>query len=336
MKEVSIIGIYKISKVNTLLVSIVMTAILLYCSNEVQAAQDEGFSNSVKTGEAQIVPVVTEALQTATIQTQSNNSESTMTLDNPTLPVVKPVTPPPPTLPPTPSPQVRIIKAIYGYSGEGRPLTCVTLKPINSQGKATFLNFAIHGAEDAWIGDSWMLVQIADEVEKYFTANPEMLNGTTLTIVRLANPDGLYEGWTNDGPGRCTVVGGYDLNRIWPAGFTVSRGVRNNTGSDSMLAPEAEALRDLVLLKALENGGKLNNVYDFHGWSNTSYGSSSICWQFQLALGINYSGSLSGGYFAQWAQGYANNTALIELPWPTEWQQANYSKNTIAALKMVI
>jgi hypothetical protein len=317
MKEVGIIRIPKFRLVNTFLVFILMTTILWCWGSQLQAAPDE-------------------ALQSAAIQTPSNNSDSTIKPDKPNPSVVKPATSSPTALPPTTNPQVQVIKAIYGYSGEGRPLTCVTLKPANSQGKATFLNFAIHGAEDAWIGDSWMLVQVADEVEKYFTANPEMLNGTTLTIVRLANPDGLFDGWTNNGPGRCTVVGGYDLNRIWPTGFMVSRGVRNNTGNVSMLAPEADALRDLVLLKASENGGRLNNVYDFHGWGNTSYGSSSICWQFQVVFGIKYSGSLGGGYFARWAQGYANNTALIELPWPTEWQQANYSKNTIAALKMVI
>jgi len=235
-----------------------------------------------------------------------------------------------------PNTQVQVIKANYGYSGQGRPLTCVTLNPINAQGKATLLVFAIHGAEDAWLGDSWMLVQIADDVEKYFTENPETLNGSTLTIVRLANPDGLCEGWTNNGPGRCTVVGGYDLNRIWPKGFKVLWGARNNTGNTPMLAPEANALRDLVLLKAQENGGKLNNVYDFHGWLNTSFGTKSICWQFQSTLGINYSGYPGGGYFARWAQDYAYNTALIELPWPTKWQQANYSNNIINALKMVL
>lgn len=232
--------------------------------------------------------------------------------------------------------QIEVIKTNYGYSGQGRPLTCVTLKPANTQGKATLLVFAIHGAEDAWIGDSWLLVQIADEVEKYFTENPEKLNGSTLTIVRLANPDGLCEGWTNNGPGRCTVIGGYDLNRVWPKGFKVLRGARNYTGTVPMLAPEANALRDLVLLKAQENGGKLNNVYDFHGWLNTSFGSSSICWQFQSTLGIGYSGGLGGGYFAKWAQDYACNTALIELPWPTKWQQENYSKNIINALKLAL
>lgn len=233
-------------------------------------------------------------------------------------------------------PAVEVIKLTYGYSGKGRPLTCVTLKPLNNQNKAVFLNFAIHGAEDAWIGDSWLLVKIADDLEKYYTENPEHLNGTTLTIVRLANPDGLNEGWTNNGPGRCTVVGGYDLNRIWPTGFRVCRSARNYTGNAPLLASEAIALRDLVIAKANENGGKLNFLYDFHGWLNTSFGSNNACWQFQQTLGIGYSGHLGGGYFANWAKAYANSTALIEYAWPSEQQQAHFSIKTIDALKMIL
>lgn len=233
-------------------------------------------------------------------------------------------------------PKVEVITSTYGYSGKDRPLTCVTLKPLNSQNKAVFLNFAIHGAEDAWMGDAWVLVKIADDLEKYYTENPEQLNGTLLTIVRLANPDGLTEGWTNNGSGRCTVVGGYDLNRIWPAGFSVERSARNNTGNEPLLAPESIALRDLVITKATENGGKLNFLYDFHGWLNTSFGNTDACWQFQQTLGIGYDGHLGGGYFANWAKAYASSTALIEYPWPTEAQQTNYSTNTINALKMIL
>jgi len=54
MKEGDILGIPEISKVNTFLISIMMIAILLCCSSQVQAAQDGDYTYTVTAGKAQI------------------------------------------------------------------------------------------------------------------------------------------------------------------------------------------------------------------------------------------------------------------------------------------
>lgn len=90
------------------------------------------------------------------------------------------------------------------------------------------LGFALHGFEDHFDRDGLCLVECANAVmdELY---NNKMVDGYDWTVYVLPcmNPDGLYSGYTCNGPGRCSTTylapdgtvkkgGGIDLNRCSP------------------------------------------------------------------------------------------------------------------------
>ena len=202
-----------------------------------------------------------------------------------------------------------VTSSVYGYSGGGRPLTVFVIEPEVVEHKALIV-FEIHGFEDAYSKDGQVLVNIGNEMIYYFSTHPEKLGNTALYVVQSANPDGLIDGWTNNGPGRCTISG-VDLNRDFGYCWTYRSNSRNKTLCP-FSAPESCALRDLVILI------QPNDVVDIHGWLNTTYGTSSLCQYFENSLGIGRSSGLGGcsGYFAGWATNYAQRTALIELPGP--------------------
>ena len=226
----------------------------------------------------------------------------------------------------------------YGKSGLNRPLKVVSLKPpvVKSKVLATF---EIHGYEDSYAKYGQVLVNIANKVIEHFSVHPKDLGTTELFVVPSANPDGLIDGTTNNGKGRCQISGGIDINRDFDYNWSKKTNSRNKTLSP-FSAPESRALRDLVIKT------KPNDVIDVHGWlgtrhsktqkivekatgkvtykttywttPGTSYGISSLCQFFQKSIGIGRTSSLFGvpGYFAGWASKYAQRTALIELPGP--------------------
>lgn len=203
----------------------------------------------------------------------------------------------------------KVTSSIYGYSGEGRPLTVFVIEPEVIKHKV-LVTFEIHGFEDAYAKDGQVLVNMSNETIYSFSTHPEKLGNTALYIVQSANPDGLANGWTNNGPGRCNL-GGVDINRDFDYCWNYRSNSRNKT-LYPFSAPESCALRDLVILI------QPNDVVDIHGWLNTTYGTSSLCQYFENSLGIGRSSGLGGcsGYFAGWSMNYAQRTALIELPGP--------------------
>lgn len=204
----------------------------------------------------------------------------------------------------------KVTSSTYGYSGEGRPLNVFAIEPevINHK---VLVTFEIHGFEDAYARDGQTLINIANKAIYYFSVNPQQLGNTALYIVESANPDGLVNGWTNNGPGRCQTSQGVDINRDFDYCWNYRSNSRNKT-LYPFSAPESCALRDLVSLI------QPNDVVDIHGWLNTTYGTSSLCQYFENSLGIGRSSGLGGcsGYFAGWSMNYAQRTALIELPSP--------------------
>ena len=198
----------------------------------------------------------------------------------------------------------------YGTSGLGRPLY-VTAMEVPRPTKKVLVTFEIHGWEDDYARDGQVLVNTGDAAISYFTAHPNELKTTSLYVVSSSNPDGLIEGWTNNGPGRTQISLGVDINRDFDYNWIRQTNARNKTLTP-FSSPEARALQSLVL------GVRPNDVIDIHGWLNTSYGSPELCRYFQQSLGISYSGGLSGapGYFTAWATMYAQRTALIELANP--------------------
>ena len=129
-------------------------------------------------------------------------------------------------------------------------------------------------------------------------------------IIPCANPDGLLDGHTNNGFGRCNA-GGIDLNRDFDEGHYPFQNARNYT-PEPFSAAESRALRDLYWAY------KPEVVMDFHGWYNEVYGASETARGVSERLGLPYFGILNSrcGFFARWAQAQGSVGLLVELPAP--------------------
>ncbi|MFZ2538951.1 MAG: M14 family metallopeptidase [Oscillospiraceae bacterium] len=199
----------------------------------------------------------------------------------------------------------------YGQSGMNAPLMAYK---VNNQcpSRKILCVFAIHGFEDAFFKDGQALVDTANGVIEYFQNNPESLNEYELIIVTCANPDGLAQGWTCNGPGRCQISQGIDLNMDFDFNFRPRVNVRNLTGEKPFASPEAAALRDLVFSE------KPDIIIDFHGWINCAAGDPQIAEIFCKHLGLTYEKTdqaIYDGFFSGWAAKYAR-AVLVEYPNP--------------------
>jgi len=219
---------------------------------------------------------------------------------------------------------VKISTTQYGTSGQGRPLY-VTAMEVPKPSKVVLITFELHGWEDSYKGDGQVLVNIGNAVSNYFTAHPNELKTTSLYVVSSANPDGLIAGWTNNGPGRCQISLGVDVNRDFDYNWVRMTNPRNKTLAP-FSSPEANALKSLVL--AIHP----TDVIDIHGWENTTFGSPELTRYFQDSLRLGYKSGLIGvpGYFTSWATMYAKRTALIELANPST--SANTIINALQSL----
>ncbi len=154
---------------------------------------------------------------------------------------------------------VDVLRFRYGVSCLGRDLVCLCLTAGEWE-RTVLLNFEIHGFEDAYDRDGQLLVDLAESVAEHFSAQPELLSGCRLLLIPSANPDGLAEGTTNQGFGRCNAQG-IDLNRDFDASHVVYTDSRNATPAP-FSAVESRAMRDLVLSCSPDV------VMDMHGWEN--------------------------------------------------------------------
>lgn len=136
----------------------------------------------------------------------------------------------------------------------------------------------------------------------------------TLYIIPYANPDGITNGYTNNGPGRCTVTTQIDMNRSWPANFVEFTTSRNYTGSSALGSPEGVALKNFI-----ENniGNNQKIILDIHGWLNQTYGDYSIAQYFDSLFGYGNSPTYGSGYLETWGKSIGARSCLIELPMPT-------------------
>ncbi|MDO4541751.1 MAG: S-layer homology domain-containing protein [Bacillota bacterium] len=170
----------------------------------------------------------------------------------------------------------------YGTSGRGRDLSYTSITPRNYT-KTVMLVFEQHGFEDAYSRDGQLLVDAAKTVISHFSAvDPQVLNGTRLVIVSSANPDGLAEGYTNNGPGRCTIVGGVDMNRDWPT----SNYQRSTESRYYTLSPLS--CNETINLNSLIKTIKPDVLLDIHGWLNGVYGDRSLAAIFNRQMGLPY------------------------------------------------
>ncbi len=216
-----------------------------------------------------------------------------------------------------------IKEGLYGKSGlmyKGNGGSYLKYYQIGTGKKHLFLNFSIHGFEDSYDKDGAELTYMANEYWKYLKDNmsEELIQEWTVYILPVSNPDGQYNGWTNQGPGRTTVYSwapenkGIDMNRCFPVGWTKLNSSRNYTGEQPLQAYEAEALREFILT----NVGNENFVIDVHGWLNETIGNNELGSFYRDEFGIsNHIGTYGKGYFIQWARSIPNTKSmLLELP----------------------
>ncbi len=200
----------------------------------------------------------------------------------------------------------------YGESSLGRDLVCWCLTA-GDWDRTVLLNFEIHGFEDAYARDGQLLVDLGEAVIRHFADTAGPLSGCRLLVIPSANPDGLAEGTTNKGFGRCNAQG-IDLNRDFDASHIVYTEEGNRTESP-FSAVESRAMRDLVLRC------RPDVVMDLHGWENCTIGSSALAETFSLYAGLNHKKELTQnahGYFSYWAQLQGAEALLVEFAAPDD------------------
>ncbi len=195
----------------------------------------------------------------------------------------------------------------YGESEMGRELVCHEIYK-GSYDKTILLNFAIHGFEDEYDADGQVLVETANYLIEHYR-NSEDLN-CRLLIVPCANPDGLMQGNTNNGFGRCNV-NGIDLNRDFDVNYSPNTEEGRNYTPYAFSAAESRALRDLV------NEYNPQIVLDFHGWLNYTIGDSELAEVFYDEMNLSHHTSFTStnakGYFANWAHSQGCLGLLVEF-----------------------
>ena len=216
-----------------------------------------------------------------------------------------------------------ITEGLYGKSGlmyKGNGGSYLKYYKIGTGKKHLILNFSIHGFEDSYNKDGSELTYIANQFYDFLKENmeEELIKKWTVYILPLSNPDGQYNGWTNNGPGRTTVYSwapghkGIDMNRCFPVGYTSLRSERNYNGTAPLQAYEAQSLRDFIL----NNTGTQNIVIDVHGWLNETVGNNEIGSLYRNEFGISkHINTYGKGYLIQWARTIPKTKSmLLELP----------------------
>lgn len=204
-------------------------------------------------------------------------------------------------------------KIVYGTSGKGRELAAYRIG--NGQNSLVFV-CAIHGWEDNWPADGVELTKIGNGLIEHFqNAQPSKWS---LYIIPVANPDGVSEGFTNNGPGRCTIVGAVDCNRDFPLGFSPGGVPRYHSGSEPLSVSESRSLHDFIQGVKNRTSGEMC-VIDLHGWEEAAIGNPEIGQYFRNEFGFEqrYGYGDDRGFMIGWAKSIGAKAALIELPGST-------------------
>ena len=193
---------------------------------------------------------------------------------------------------------------VYGQSELSRDLVCHRIGKDDAE-TSILMVFGVHGYEDAFPKDGEVLKRIAQSLIDHYAANPP--DNVCLYIIPSANPDGLIEGKTKDGFGRCNAAG-LDINRDFPIGWKVRTGARNKTGKAPFSTAEARAIRDLV--------AQISPTYaiDIHGWIDAAYGTGEMAQVFAEAFGFGVKVPQSGGMLCLWLETMTEEAIMIELP----------------------
>jgi uncharacterized protein YgiM (DUF1202 family) len=227
-----------------------------------------------------------------------------------------------------------VTEGVYGYSGNSRPLKYFK---IGNGSNVLATVFAVHGYEDAWAADGEELVKIAKTLIQELAA--ENLAAWTVYVIPYANPDGILDGWTNNGPGRTTVSAGKDINRSFPTNFHAYLQSRNYNGSTPLGSPEALDLSGILLQWKL--GATTMVLLDVHGWLNESMGDSIVGQYYTNQFGFGHTalGEGARGYLTRWGQANGMLVSLIELPFPSSPQDIidrNFAGKFVQATRNMI
>lgn len=197
-------------------------------------------------------------------------------------------------------------KFVYGQSEMGRDLICHRLGSGEEEASLLMI-FGIHGFEDAFDHDGEVLTMIAQKLIAHYTDHSEELGGFCLYIVPCANPDGLLDGVSKDGFGRCNASG-IDINRDFPTYWSENTSSRYRTGKEPFAALETRAIRDLVLEV------KPDYALDIHGWAERSFGNGEMTQTFAEALGLKVKRMIRSSMAATWLDTVTQESMLVELP----------------------
>lgn len=195
---------------------------------------------------------------------------------------------------------------VYGQSTLGRDLICHRIGQEDAPNSFLWF-FAIHGFEDAFDRDGQVLKDVAGLMIDHYRSHPEKLTDYVLYIVPCTNPDGLEEGTSKGGFGRCNA-NGLDINRDFPTGWKKMTASLYLTGDEPFTTKEAQAIRDLV--------ERIQPTYaaDVHGWMDCIYGDRELAKPFMKHVGLPYRKYSGGGMLAQWLDEVTQAGILIELP----------------------
>ncbi|PPK44663.1 amidase domain-containing protein [Clostridium algidicarnis] len=224
----------------------------------------------------------------------------------------------------------------YGKSGKERDLTAYK---IGNGNNSLVMVCEVHGFEDNFPKDGLELVNIGNDLIRSLASNGT--KGWSVYVIPAANPDGLAEGYTNYGPGRCTIVGGVDINRDFPIGFTPHGTSRNWTGDKPLSVNESKKLSEFIQGIKNKTSGKMV-VIDLHGWEGAAIGNPEIGQYFRNQFGFEQRSGYGEdkGFLIAWAKSIGADAALIELPKNTHSHSdvinGGYSQKIINAVNGIL
>lgn len=195
---------------------------------------------------------------------------------------------------------------VYGTSEMGKELVCHVIGDENAE-RSLLMIFGVHGFEDDYPRDGQVLRLIAEEVIAHYEAAPDTLADCCLYVVPSANPDGLLDGKTQNGFGRCNAKG-LDINRDFPVNWKKRTDDRNKTGDEPFSTAEARAIRSLV------EQVTPTWAMDVHGWINASYGDGAMARTFAKPFKFTVKQPVSGGMLCSWLSTVTEEAIMLELP----------------------
>lgn len=222
---------------------------------------------------------------------------------------------------------------VYGKSGLGVNLICNKISPLSPVNYRILLVFEIHGYEDEFARDGQSLVDMGNSVTAYFSSNRALLNGCELYIVPSANPDGLTNGQSKDGKGRCQISLGVNINRDFDFNFMVLPDPRDHTLDKPFSAPETCALRDLFYAV------RPNVSIDDHGWLDELIGDKTLENIFSGEIGVDHLYQFTAkehGFYSGWAGAQGAKSMLLEYPPAAAYNPAEYAQKTIDAITKLL